>query len=309
MTQPKKAVLAVDIGGSKLMTGLIAPNGELFYKRRYLWSNLQEKTVLREVGAAAAEALGQAAALGLLVTAAGVTIPGLTDPAAGVWVEASFSGIRGVPLAAILSERLEIPVYLENDAKASALAEQQFGGGRGVRNFLYLTISNGVGGAYVADGALQYGATGSAGEVGHTVVVPGGRRCNCGLHGCLEMYAAGPGLVQTYQELGGTATPANGESIAQKAADGEAAALETFELQGHYLGQVIGGACNLLNPEKVILGGGLSLAFEWYEKPLLKHLHKNMYHAANPNVTVEPTVLRYDGGLYGAAATALRATV
>ncbi len=129
-----------------------------------------------------------------------------------------------------------------------------------------------------------------------------GRPCKCGKKGCLEAYAAGPGIARTYAEL--TGEDAGGEAIARRARDGEAAALEVFRREGVYLGRMIGMAVNLLSPELVILGGGLSLAFDLYKDSLLKTVESHVYLAANPGLRVAPTPLGYEGGLLGAAALA-----
>lgn len=290
------------------MAALVTPAAELLHMERREWEQLDAQAVEAEICAAAHRLLqtpegGRAKALGL-------TVPGLANPAQGLWVEASFSGIRQLPLAQNLSRRFGLPVWLDNDAQASALAEQRFGGGKDLRDFLYVTVSNGVGGAIVANGALYYGGHGHAGEIGHVVVEPNGRRCKCGSAGCLERYAAGPGLVQTYLEQGG-APPAdgeklNGEEIARRADKGDAAALEAFAQEGLYLGRAIGGACNLLNPQKVIVGGGLALAWRHYSQALHCTVANSTYGTASTGLVVEPTALQYNGGLLGAAAVALR---
>jgi predicted NBD/HSP70 family sugar kinase len=147
---------------------------------------------------------------------------------------------------------------------------------------LYVTVSNGVGGALFLDGKLYGGDKGHAGEIGHCVVVEEGRRCNCGSKGASKCMPPAPVWVKNYRELGGDAQisgqPANAQLIAQLARTGDVIARKTFELEGYYLGKGIAAACNLLNPEKVIVGGGISQAFDLFEQslktPCTNHLPK-----------------------------------
>lgn len=292
--------LCFDIGGSKYRVGVISEQGEVFCSGQYAWDTLTADGVLRSLVASGKALLRENPSC--LPDVIGVTVPGVTDPGTGVWVEASFSGIRDFPVGRLLHEAFSLPVYAENDAKACALAEKLYGAAKDTDHFLYLTVSNGVGGAVFSDGRLLYG-TGAAGECGHVTVVEDGRPCKCGKNGCLEMYAAGPGLARTYTEKTGEAQ--GGEEIARRARQGDAAALETFRLEGMYLGRMIGMAVNLLSPRRVIVGGGLSLAFDLYREELRKTVQSHIYRAANPEMDVVPSPLGARGGLYGAAATAV----
>jgi len=304
----KENILAIDIGGSKFMVGFVSRQGEIYYRERYEWQELTPEGVVGEIVLKVQSLLERFPQYS--PTIIGVTVPALADPEEGIWVEASFSGIKNLPLAGILEQKFALPVYLDNDGQACALAEKYFGACKDTEYFLYVTVSNGVGGAIFAGGSLYYGASGNAGEIGHFVVVENGRQCKCGTKGCLEMYAAGPGVVKTYEELGGSVQidgqPASAQLIAGQAAKGEAIALQTFDLEGQYLGKVIGAACNLLNPEKVILGGGISLAFDYFKESLVKTVQQNIYCQANRILVIEPTTLKYDGGLLGAAAVAVQ---
>ncbi|MDD3213764.1 MAG: ROK family protein [Eubacteriales bacterium] len=292
--------LCFDIGGSKYITGLVNDQGEVLCAERREWDELTPKGVIASLIASGRQLL--AAHPEYAPDVIGVTIPGLAKAEEGLWVEASFSGIRDLPIGRLLREAFGLPVYGENDAKACALAEKLFGAAKHVSHFLYLTVSNGVGGAVFSDGRLLYGS-GAAGECGHVTVVENGRLCKCGKNGCLEAYAAGPGLTRTYEELSGIR--ADGEHIAGLARRGETAALEAFRLEGVYLGRMIGMAVNLLSPDKVIIGGGLSLAFDLFEHSLAETVAGHVYRSANPAVTLTATPLGYYGGLLGAAALAL----
>ncbi len=293
--------LSLDIGGSKYQVGVISRDGQIIAKRFGRWETLTAQGVMDTLIGECRALLAQT---GETPIAIGATIPGLTDAQRGMWVEASFSGIGDLPICRMLTDALRLPAYCENDGSAYALAEMLFGSCQSVKNFLFVNISNGIGGAVVVDGKLVRGHTGMAGEFGHCCVVPGGRACKCGQQGCLEMYAAGPGVTRNYIALGGD--PADAKVIAQRAREGiHPYATQVFEMEGEYLGRVIAMAVNLLNPECVVLGGGVALAFDLFDDSLHTALRSYTYQRANIGVTVRPTPLGYDAGLLSGAAIAI----
>ena len=292
--------LAFDLGGSKLVTGLVSREGTVLWKRRVEWSPKSASDVVQALRAEGRRALLENPHIRPEVI--GANIPGLADPANGEWLSASFSGICDVPVAQALSKAFGLPARADNDGQTCAMAERAFGAGRGVDDFLYLTVSNGVGGGIYSRGRLVRGAFSGACEIGHVTVVEGGRECGCGKRGCLEMYAAGPGLSRTYRER--TGREADGELLARLARDGDADALFAWRQAGECLGRAIAMAVNVLNPRRVILGGGLSLAFDLFSPSLHKALQANVFAPPNKYLHVLPTPLGYDGALLGAAALA-----
>jgi glucokinase len=303
----KRAILAIDIGGSKYVVGLLNENGEIYAKKRHVCTETSGNKILEEITAAAHKLIDENPDYQLEMI--GVTIPGLADPKRGYWVEASFSGIHDLAVGPTLKDEFDIPVYIDNDGQACALAERLFGACRDIHDFIYLTVSNGIGGAVFTNDKIYYGAFGNAGEFGHVVVVEDGRQCKCGKCGCLEMYAAGPGIVRNYIELGGSelidGKRPDAERIAVLTKAGDPVAIETFKMEGYYLGKVIAVACNLLNPARVIIGGGVSLSFPIFEKHLLKDVQRFIYESANKELKIMPSALGYNGGLLGAAAVAV----
>ena len=299
-------ILAIDIGGSKFMVGLVSSSGEILCSERYLWTELSPEGVVRDIKGAVHSLL--ASQTNYRPTVIGATIPGLADPKKGLWVEASFSGIRNLPLAAILEAEFGLQVRLDNDINACAVAENLFGCCKGVDHFIWVTVSNGIGGAVFTNGSLYSGSCGNAGEIGHVIVEEGSgaRLCKCGHSGCAEMQASGLGLAKNYLSLGGK-QEIDGEAPTAKNIDTLArardkTAIEAYELEGVYLGRAIGAAVNLINPQKVIIGGGVSLGFDLFWPSLAKTLETHVYQTANPDLVVEPTALGYNAGLLGAAA-------
>jgi predicted NBD/HSP70 family sugar kinase len=303
----KKTFLAVDLGGSKYMTGLVSSDGEVLYSKRFLWERYSQEDIRRQIMESIEETLSVNP--GIKVEAAGVTIPGLADPEKGLWLSPEFMGVRNYPVAAEIHGVFGFPVFIENDGRACVLAERCFGAGKDCDDFLYITVSNGVGGGLFLNGNLYSGAYGNAGEIGQCVVVENGRMSPDGTAGTLEMYAAAAGLVQNYILAGGSAAidgaPADGKSIAALAAKGDPAALCAFRSEGYYLGKAIATANNLLDIKKVIIGGGISLAFDYFKDSLIQTVKEQTYKRNYPTPEILPTPLGYEGALLGAAAVAL----
>lgn len=300
-------VLAIDIGGSKYMVGIVDTQGKIIESRRFEWEKLTTKTVIESIICSVRELLEEHK--DILLESIGVTIPGLADPKKGIWIESSFSGIKNINIRDILESEFGLSVYIDNDAQACALAEKVFGACKENKDFIYLTISNGIGGAVFANNSLYYGGFGNAGEIGHCVVVENGFQCNCGNKGCLEMHAAGPAIVKNYIELGGGSKPSDkiidAKYISGLANEGDEIAIKTFDMVGKYVGKVIGTVCNMLNPQKVIIGGGVSLSFPLFEKSLKETVKNFIYNSANKDLEIQASQFGYNGGMLGAAAIAI----
>ena len=295
-----ESYLCLDIGGSKYVVGVIRRDGTIVHKRGGKWPCLTADQVMKTLIDESRLVLQEC---GEQPIAIGATIPGLTDAERGLWVEASFSGIRNLPICQLLSDAFGLPAYCENDGSAYALAEMVFGCCKDVQDFLFMNVSNGIGGAIVAGGRLLRGATGSAGEFGHCHIVDGGRVCKCGQQGCLEAYAAGPAIARNYIEAGGE--PADAKLIAQRAREGCPHAKAVYHKEGEYLGRVLATAINLFNPRRVVIGGGVALAFDLFEESLRNTVSEQIYTSANPHVDICATPLGYDAGLCSGAAIAI----
>jgi glucokinase len=302
-------ILAVDMGGSKFIAGLVNGGGTILAAEKHLWGKsgegLDADTLIADVKAAVHALL--AAHRSCRPVCMGAAIPGLADPEKGLWIEASFSGIRDLPFAAVMESEFGLPVKADNDVRACALAEKRFGCCRGVSDFLWITVSNGIGGCVFLDGKPYRGASGNAGEIGHVIVEEGSaaRPCKAGHSGCAEMHASGPALAKNYRGWGGACidgTIPDAKNIAALARAGDGAAIAAYETEGRYLGRAIGAAVNLLGVEKVVLGGGVSLDFDLFKASLETTLAGHIYRAANPRVSVEASPLGYHAALLGAAA-------
>lgn len=298
--------LAVDMGGSKYIVGIIREDGEILASQKYEWDELSPEGVLRAVVDSSKKLLEENPQYPCV--AAGATIPGLADPENGIWVESTFSGIRNVPFAALFEQQTGFKTYIDNDSNACTVAEKMFGHAKDVSDFVYFTVSNGCGGALFANNRRYLGGLGNAGEVGHCVVKENGRLCKCGSRGCLEIEAAGRAIPLNYLELGGKelidGAPPTAKSIDELARNGDEVAIKTYELEGYYLGKVAAQVANIFNPQMIIFGGGVSMGFDLFEASLVKTLNEQMYRGANEGLRVLKTALGYEGALLGAGALA-----
>lgn len=189
----------------------------------------------------------------------GVGVPGLIDTAGQVLLAPNL-GWRNVPVAGMLSDRFPVPVHVDNDTKAAALAEHLFGDCRGVQDFIFIHGHSGIGGGVYLMGNLYRGAGGLAGEIGHMKIVPGGRPCGCGGRGCFEAYVSEPAIRLRLAEKGRTL--ADAEVIARAAAMGDPVVLTVLAEAGEHLGFALGNLINIFNPGRIVLGGNLAALAE-----------------------------------------------
>ncbi len=299
-------ILALDFGGTKLTAALCDENALsaaapqwLAHKRIGSPAAPTRQSDLTNMLALARELLH-----GRQPTAVGVSFGGPVDFAAGrVILSHHVPGWEETPLRRILAEEFNAPVRVDNDANAAALGEHRFGTGRGLSSLLYVTVSTGVGGGWILDGRPYRGHNSMAGEIGHTVADPDGPLCLCGQRGCVERLASGPYMAQDLAaalERDGL----TGRDVAEMAAAGEETAVALLERGAWALGVGLGNAANLLNPERFILGGGVTKAgSHWWQI-----MRQTARHTALPEVqfNIVPAQLGDDAPLWGAAVLATR---
>lgn len=292
----QKNALAIDIGGSKILAGLVDETGHVLQRvAMALPKELDAAWLIEKICELTEELKG--------AHCCGVTIPGLADPKEGMWLYAPFSGIRNVPVAHILSQRLGLPVYVDNDVNVCAIGEKVYGSCRDTDNFLWITISNGIGGGLVLGGEVYRGKYNCAGEIGHFVVEEDSPwKCGCGTYGCLEAVASGASISAIYRAVTGEEKSA--KEIAAFAKAGDATAASIYEKAARSLGKAIACSVNLLNLEKVVLGGGISQDFELLYPAMQSEVQRYLFKAANPNLIIEKTSLGYEAALIGCAAMA-----
>ena len=227
----------------------------------------------------------------------GLCISGAVDPVHGVDLYSPILGWRDVALQKPLTEQLEITVRVENDVNALTLAEHWYGAGRGYRNFVCLTVGEGIGAGLVINGELYRGRFGGAGEVGHITIDPTGPRCRCGERGCLEVFASDRFLLSEADKLGFPDIRA-----LEKAARSQMErARDVFTRMGYYLGIGAKNLVNLLNPEAIILGGERMDAADLFLPAFEDEVRNHSFPEAAKDLKIVPAALGEDGFLIGAA--------
>jgi len=310
-----KAVLSIDIGGSKVMVGIVESNGNVIDKlKEPVDIHLTESRLIDIIKKLTSDLKNKHPEIA--IEGAGVTVPGLADSEKGIWVYACFNGIRDFNIRDNISHILKVPVFIGNDVNVCAYGEKVYGICKEDSDFLWITISNGIGGGLVLNGDIYEGAFGNAGEIGHINVVENGRLCSCGNRGCLEAHASGRAIAQSYlekiknnhaeNELYSNETLVTAKTVAQAARDGDKIAIKVYDEAGYYIGKAIAAAVNIINPQKVVLGGGVSQDFDLFIDSLKRTFYEMVFKEANKNLIIEKTGLGYDAALIGAAAIAWR---
>jgi glucokinase len=307
------AVIGVDLGGTNLRTALVSPAGVVLAKRKEasLASEGHHKVVarlLRNITEQRETAIQQ----GLEVSAVGVGAPGVILSGEGVVVTSpNFPDWNNLPLRQELEKVLCLPVFIENDANAAALGEQWRGAAKDVASMIFLTLGTGVGGGIVYEGRIWEGAHGMAGEVGHMTLEPEGRKCGCGNRGCLEMYASSRGIVMSYIDAAPPGAALGAGSITsadiyRAAGEGEPLAVKVMQEMGRYLGIGIASLINILNPQMVVIGGGVKDAWQLFIEATREEIRRRAFSYPAERTEIVPSVLGDDAGMVGAAALALQ---
>ena len=268
------------------------------------------------------EVLSEAGVSSTRVAGVGLGVPGLVDSVGGVSRISHNLGWRDVPFRRILEERLNMPVFVENVIRMTTLAEKWLGAGKDVSDLICIGIGSGLGAGVVVDDKLYRGPGQGAGEIGHTVVLPGGPLCRCGKRGCLEALVTGPGIVarararlksgeaSVLQTLPPRALAAlSAKEIAAYAQDGDELCRQVFWETGVYLGLGISNMINLFDIPFVIIGGGIAQAGDLLFEPVVETVREHTYAVAPDQVKIVPRDLGSDASLLGAALLAGMETV
>lgn len=210
--------------------------------------------------------------------------------------------LDGYPLIPALRRFIDVPVRAGNDANMAAFGEFKHGAGRGVRSLVLLTIGTGIGSGLILDGKLWQGEGGFAGEIGHIPVNPEGSACACGGRGCLETEASAPRLVRDFRALTGRTDVTESKQVYLLAKSGDAAALESFRRLAYWLGIGLGTVINLLDPEMILLGGGVVSAGRILLDPVVEEARRRSNPLSFAGCRIEKAALGNDAGLVGAAA-------
>jgi glucokinase len=209
--------------------------------------------------------------------------------------------IDGHTLVPSLEKFINVPFFLDNEANYAAYGEHKIGAGKGVQSLVLLTIGTGIGTGIILNGQLWQGACGFAGELGHVTVNPKGEKCRCGNRGCLETEVSSQKIVSSYKQFRESEEDLAAEEIAHRAANGDEAALQTYSQVGSYLGIGLSIIINLLNPEKILLGGGVMESGEYLLPAAFEEAKRRSYAASYDCCLIEQTELGNKAGFIGAA--------
>jgi glucokinase len=305
-------VIGVDLGGTKLLAGTV--DAELrVHHRAYRLSRRDAvvETIVEAVEEAREATRGE-------VRAVGVGVPCLIEPSSGVVMACNHFPLVDVPLRDLLLERIGLPVVVDNDANAALVGEWRHGAARGARNVVLLTIGTGIGGGIVLDGRIARGASGAAAELGHIVIDESGPPCpgNCPNRGCLEAFVSGPALAiegraraEAEPDSGLGAAVAGGREITgplvtELAFDGDAAARAAIAALGRRLGVGMTSLVNALNPEVLVVGGGLVAAGDLLLDPAREVVAERALVPARDQVRIVAARFGDESGMLGAASLA-----
>lgn len=319
-----KYSIGIDLGGTDIKAGLLAEDGTLSC-RTVISTRVNEgaKAIAKRIARTIQQVISEAEEsyqpieCSKQIIGIGLGAPGLIIAESGiVHFSPNFPGWRDIPLLDYVNEALEkrngqemdIPLYIDNDVNVMVLGELHHGAGIGFDNIVGLTIGTGVGGGVVINRKVYHGSWNTAGELGHTIVKPYGRKCGCGNRGCLEAYAGARHIVERTQEqiVSGRKTCMNPEEltpkkIASAASAGDELALEIFSETGRLIGIALTSIAHILNPQIAIIGGGISAAGE---ELLFQHIRKEFNKRVMDipgKMQIVPAKLGNDAGLVGAA--------
>jgi glucokinase len=301
---PPRRVIGIDAGGTKLLGGVVDEQLVVHHRVRRTWRGADRGETLDVF----VEAVEEVRAAAPEVEAVGFGIPSLVDHERGVSVWSNHLPLDDVPFRDLMSERLGLPVHVDNDSNLSLLAEHRRGAARGTRNALMVALGTGIGGGIVIDGKVYRGAGGAAGELGHLVVDLHGPDCpgDCPGRGCLEVVASGDaiGLAGTAAGVGKGAE-VSGQYVTELAHSGDEAAVETLAAVGRALGAGLTGLVNVFNPEVIVIGGGAVAAGELLLGPARAVVAERALPPSAEAVRIVPAHFGDESGMVGAALFAL----
>jgi glucokinase len=310
-------LIGVDMGGTNVRMGIITPDGKVFKKNHYpidtskRASELIEELISKLKSWIQKELKDPKQLIGI-----GVGIAGLINMKRGIVSESpNIKGLKDFKLRDFLEKGIPYPIAIENDANAFTLGEGWVGATKGCKYYCGITLGTGVGGGIVVEGRILHGTEGMAGEVGHMVIDPEGPLCGCGGRGCLEVYASGTAirrmaLEAVSKESGlfklsqGNLKDLNSENVFEAAKSGEATAKRIFHEMGIYLGLGLVNLIHLFNPERIVIGGKVSEAWDYFFPSAIRIVQERSMKGPRETMEVVRAKCGDDAGMLGAAYSA-----
>ena len=293
-------ILGIDIGGTTSKLGLVQ-DGKVIARARIGTTGHADDHAFADALAQAAQQL--TANNQQPLEAIGIGAPNANQLTGIIEMAPNLPWKHDVPLARMMSDRLGVPATLGNDANAAALGEWRYGAGQGIDDLLVVTLGTGVGSGFIVNGKLVLGSAGNAGELGHMILLPGGRACTCGRNGCLEAYVSIRGMIATYAEAGGASDVKDVKTIADRANTGDQAAVECFKQTTEWLAIGLANAVCATGPKRIVLFGGIARNGELLLAPLRERFHAVLLNIYRGRVDLTVSALEDDdAALLGAAA-------
>ena len=315
MNQPEYFI-GVDIGGTNIKTGLVGRDGKVIHEESIRTEASEGIShVLDRIGGAILDLI-RIRGKDVYIKGVGIGVAGQVETETGIMLEApNLPGCEGIPIGQELSVRINVPITLDNDANLAALAEFCYGAGRGVTEMLMVTLGTGVGGGLILRGKIYHGAKGGAGEFGHIIVQRDGALCGCGRRGCVEAYVGTQGILRQVQEelASGRKSvlkeiePENltPRHVGEAGAAGDVVAIAVLREVGIVLGIGLGSVANLLNIQRVVVGGGVANAGDLILAPARESLYSIALAGSADIIDVVPAELGERAGIIGAAKLAM----
>ncbi len=308
-------VIGVDVGGTKILGLVLDGDGRILAKvKRPTQAARGPERVLERIASVIGDLLERAGLEPSAVRGLGMGIPGTVDPRSGFIDLAPNLNLRQFNIRDFVEDEFRIPTTIDNDVNLGAYAEHQFGAGRGKHHLLGVFIGTGIGAGLILDGRLYAGATSAAGEIGHLCLDPDGPRCDCGFQGCFEAIASRAAIVRDIaaavvagetctlgREPDGSLSTRAG-ALREAYDQGDPLVRRVIDRAIRWTGAALGSAANLLNPELIVLGGGMATAFgEIYLRPVREAVQRRVYEASMAQVEVALARLGDNAGALGAA--------
>lgn len=320
-TAEKRWIVGVDLGGTNIVVGLLPIQGGdvLGFRTQPTEGGRGAKFVVDRIVAmveeAIAEVTSQAGTTRDAIAGVGIGSPGPLDRKTGTVINTPNLGWRNFPLRDLISNALRLPCTLDNDANCATYGEWWLGAGRGTQTLVGLTLGTGIGGGIVLNGEIYHGCSDVAGEIGHMTIDSNGRRCKCGNYGCLEQYASGPAIairavegLETGEEsmltemVNGKLEDITAATVYEATVLGDAYANEVMKDTAKFLGAGIASIINILNPEMVVIAGGVTRAGDHLFEPLRAEVRKRAFRSAQECCRIVSGELPGTAGVVGAAA-------
>jgi glucokinase len=301
-------VIGIDLGGTKIEVGLVDPQNHIVARKRVATRGDEgPQAVVERIARCVAE-VERYLPDGREVKALGICSPGPLDHQTGTLIDPpNIPGLHNTPLGQLLSQRLNLPVSLEHDAKAAALGDFYYGAGRDDQSMVYIVVGTGVGAAIIMDGELIRGTHNYAGEVGHITIDRNGYKCHCGTRGCVETFLSGPSLARRYrQALEREGKPESsptvtGELVSQWATQGDVQAVEVMRGAGEALGIAVASMAMILDIGHYVIGGSVAKSGDLLLGPARAIVPDYCFQSVGSRVRIDVTALGDDGPILGCA--------